>query len=181
MDRFLEEVAAPTAAPGGGSAACHVGALSAALVEMCAGMAAQKGKQGAAEVVSQATALRERLARQTDLDAQAFEAVLTAYHLPKDDPGRKQAIGAALRGAAQSPLQVLDLLLQLSESIVRCEPFVPAGARSDWESSVIFARAAADVAEKNVLINLDGASGADELASELRATRAQLDQRLPKV
>ncbi len=181
MDRFLEALAAPTAAPGGGSAACYAGAVSAALVEMCAGLAAKKEKPGAQEILGAAKELRGAMLRQADLDAASFEVVMAAYREPKDAEGRKERIAQALKGAALSPLATMDLVLRLSELIRKAEAVVPNSARSDWESAVVFALAAADVAGRNVAINLDGAADADELRASLEERRAAIRRQLPEV
>ena len=181
MDQFLEQLAAPTAAPGGGSAACYAGAMSAAIVEMCAGLAANKERPGARDILEPAADLRRAFVRQAQLDAEAFEAVMAAYREPKGSPARKEHIALALKGAALSPLAALDLVLALASQIRATEPLVPASARSDWESAVVFAGAAADVAARNVAINLDGVADGEELKAELAQRQAELSRRLPKV
>jgi formiminotetrahydrofolate cyclodeaminase len=181
MDRFLEELAAPTAVPGGGAAACYAGAMSAAVVEMCAGLGAKKERPGAQEILAPVAELRSQFLRQAELDAAAFEAVMAAYREPKDSPGRKERIAQALKGAALSPLATMDLVLRLSEYIAKAQAVVPASARSDWESAVVFAQAAADVAGRNVAINLDGAADAEELGSALEERRSLLRRQLPEV
>jgi len=181
MDRFLEALAAPTAAPGGGSAACYAGAMSAAVVEMCAGLAAKKERPGAQQILGPAAELRRQFLRQADLDAASFEVVMAAYREPKDAPDRKERIAQALKGAALSPLATLDFVLKLSDLILATEAVVPSSARSDWESAVVFAAAAADVAARNVAINLDGAADADELRAALEERRAAVRRQLPKV
>lgn len=181
MDRFLEELAAATPTPGGGSAACYVAATAAALVEMCAGLGQKKGKPGADEVIRDASALRGELLRQAELDGEAFQQVLAAYRLAKEDPGRASAIAAALRVAALSPLGILDQVIALAKVIARAQEITPPSANSDWESASVFARAAADVAARNVRVNLPGATEAQALASDLETKLETLEGALPKV
>jgi len=181
MDRFLEDLAAPTPAPGGGSAACYAGAMAAAVAEMCAGLAAKKEKPGAQELLQPLRGLREQFVHQAEVDAKAFDDVLAAYRVPKDDPGRKAGIAQALKRAALSPLRTMDLVLDLADLVRRVEAFVLPSARSDFESAVVFARAGADVAARNVRINLDGAADAEELGAALAEKEAALRQRLPEV
>ncbi len=181
MDRFLDELAAATPTPGGGSAACYVAATAAAIVEMCGGLGQKKGKSGAEELVRGANALRQTLLQQAELDGAAFDQVLAAYRIPKDSPQRPGAIATALRAAALSPLQILDQLLSLADLIARAQEITPAAAKSDWESAAIFARAASDVAARNVRVNLDGAAGATELEEKLAAKLALFGSKLPTV
>ncbi len=181
MDRFLEQLAAPTAVPGGGAAACYAGAMSAAVAEMCAWLAAKKEKPGAQEILGPVAALRREFLHQADLDAASFEVVMAAYREPKDAAGRKERIAQALKGAALSPLATMDLVIRLAGLIRQTEAVVPNSARSDWESAVVFATAAADVAARNVAINLDGAADSDELRAELEKKQAEIRRELPEV
>src|SRR5207247_4101956 len=109
LDGWLEELAAGTPAPGGGSAASLAGALAGELVGMVArltvGRKAYAGvQQRAAELLAEAVALRAQLRRLVDDDAAAYAKVSAAYRLPKDDPRRTRAADEALVGAARTPL-----------------------------------------------------------------------------
>ncbi|MDA8345139.1 MAG: cyclodeaminase/cyclohydrolase family protein [Thermaerobacter sp.] len=181
MDGFLDSLASATPTPGGGSAACYVAATGAAIVEMCAGLGAKKGKQGAEELAGAAHALRQDFLRQAELDGAAFDQVLSAYRMPKDSPERPDAIASALRSAALSPLHILDQVRELADLITRAQEITPAAAKSDWESAAVFARAASDVAGRNVRVNLDGAAGAAELEAQLASKLELVDRGLPKV
>ncbi len=181
MDRFLEELAAPTPTPGGGSAACYVAATGCAIVEMCAGLGEKKGKEGAQALAQAAKTLRRQFTEQAVLDGAAFDQVLAAYRLPKESPQRPGAIATGLRAAALSPLRALELLSDLADLTARAQEITPPAAKSDWESAAVFTRAAADVAARNVRVNLDGAAGAAELEAQLAARLEEVDRRLPKV
>src|SRR3989441_17459 len=109
LDGWLEELAAGTPAPGGGSAASLAGALAGALVGMVARLTVGRKayaavQQRAAEILAEAEALRAQLRRLVDDDAAAYAKVSAAYRLPQDDPRRTRAADEALVGAAQTPL-----------------------------------------------------------------------------
>lgn len=174
MGEFLDELAAPTPTPGGGAAAASVAAVSAALCEMVAGLGAVKGREGAGDVVAEAHALRVRLLSLGDADGPAFDQVMAAYRLPKDDPARPRAISAALRVAALSPLDMLDAMAELSSVLSRARGVCPKSAQSDLDGAFAFLKAAVEVAGRNVSVNLDGADGAEEL-------RAMLDEKLGRL
>lgn len=168
MDDFLGLLAAPTPTPGGGSAAAFVAAVAAALCEMVAGLGAARGREGADAVAALARDMRARLLRQAVEDGQAFDRVMEAYRLPREDPGRSAAIAAALRSAALSPLGMLDAMAELGDLLARAGPVCPSSARSDLDGARIFLRSAADVAARNVTVNLGDADGAAELAAMLQ-------------
>ncbi len=86
---FLDDLAAATPTPGGGSAAAHAGAMGAALVAMVARLTIGKKKYAAVEaqmkeILNQAERLRCELTAAVDEDSAAFEGVMAAFKLPKD-------------------------------------------------------------------------------------------------
>ncbi len=127
---FLDAVAQPTAAPGGGSVAALAGALSASLGQMVAGLSRKKKSQAAhaeqlSEAVSEFGAASRFLAEAIDRDAASFESVMAAYKLPQGDPAEQQrredAIQKALKGAAQVPLEVARQAAELFEKLGQLE------------------------------------------------------------
>jgi formiminotetrahydrofolate cyclodeaminase len=113
LERWLEELAAPSATPGGGSATAMAGAMAGALVAMVCGVTAAKNV--AAEVRTSLTAARERadklrrrMAALIDEDVTVFSAVMAAYALPRasaeQQAARSSAIQAALHQATLVPL-----------------------------------------------------------------------------
>src|SRR5512144_298905 len=97
---FIEELAAPTATPGGGSAAAYAGAMGAGLVAMVAGLTIGKKKYAEVEAEMQAVRvmaekLRKELTQAVDDDAAAFEAVMGSFKLPKETEEQKTARTAA--------------------------------------------------------------------------------------
>src|SRR4051795_2689409 len=81
---FIEQLAAPTATPGGGSAAAAAGAMAAGLAHMVAAMS--RGKKAYlqhTDALNQAIArlatLREDLKTAIDADAASYNAVMKAY------------------------------------------------------------------------------------------------------
>src|SRR5512144_769322 len=97
---FIEELAAPTATPGGGSAAAYAGAMGAGLIAMVAGLTIGKKKYAEVEAQMQAIrvmaeSLRKELTQAVDDDAAAFEAVMGSFKLPKETEEQKTARTAA--------------------------------------------------------------------------------------
>ncbi|MBN2044221.1 MAG: glutamate formimidoyltransferase [Anaerolineales bacterium] len=162
---FLDQLAADTPTPGGGSAAAYSGAMAASLVVMVARLTLGKKKYEdfnaqMEEIIIQAELLKEKLAQAVIQDAEAFESVMTAYRMPKDSESQKsvraEAIREATLQAARVPLEVagdavgvLGLAQQVAEN-------GNLNAVTDAGSAAALARAALTGAGMNVRINLSG-------------------------
>ena len=105
LERWLEALAAPTAAPGGGAAAGLGLALAAALVEMVAGLTLRR-EAGPREIetrhaIHRGSELRREAVALARADASAFTAFERALALPRgtaEERGlREQAKRAAYR------------------------------------------------------------------------------------
>ena len=160
---FLDEVAAGTPTPGGGTVSALAGALGAALVSMVAGLTRGKKKYAAvepemAEAQREARELRERLAGLLRRDAQAFDAVLVAMRLPQATPGeaeaRAQAIEAATWTATRVPLETAEASLAVTRWAARIVRSGNVNAASDGLVAAALGRAACEGALANVEINL---------------------------
>src|SRR5882762_2691652 len=163
LDGWLDQLAAGTPAPGGGSAAALGGALAGALVAMVArltvGRKAYASMQGrAAEILAEADALRAQLRRLVDDDAAAYAKVSAAYRLPKDDPRRAQAADEALVGAAQTPLAMARGAARLLALAKEIGAIGNRNARSDALVAEALARATLAGAVENVKVNVQSLS-----------------------
>src|SRR3954471_6482079 len=88
VEPFVEQLAAPTATPGGGSASAAAAAMAAGLAHMVAAMS--RGKKAYAqyerelsEAIARLSTLREELKAAIDEDAHAFDLVMKAYKASK--------------------------------------------------------------------------------------------------
>jgi len=180
MERLLEDLGAPTPAPGGGSVAALAGALAAALCRMVAGLTA--GKEQLADsrpdmerVLRDATALQNRLGDLADEDSRAFRDVIEARRLPRGTAGERKAREKAMQDAvlrsAQAPLSTLRALRELSAlALCVCDKGNP-GSVTDAGSSAQMIRAGAVCAVYNVRINLPSlrdAAARERLGGEAR-------------
>lgn len=180
-DSFLAALAAGTPAPGGGSAAAYAGAAGAALVAMVARLTIGKKKYAAVEaqmqaILTRAEELQEFLQRAVTLDAAAFEAVMAAYRLPKDTPeqqtGRKQAIETAMLAAAEAPLKVAGMAVEVLELASQVIAAGNLNAISDGASGAAMARASLAGSGLNVRINvnsLENPQAGEALVAELES------------
>lgn len=161
---FIEELAAPTPTPGGGSAGAYAGAMGAALVSMVAGLTIGKKKYAEVEAEMQAIrvraeSLRKDLTQAVGDDAAAFEALMGAFKLPKDTEeqrvARHAAITHATLNAAHVPLHVAEYAVEVMQLAIKCARKGNVNALSDSLSAFAMARAALTAAACNVRINLD--------------------------
>jgi formiminotetrahydrofolate cyclodeaminase len=183
---ILDAVAAPTAAPGGGSVAALSGALGACLGQMVAQLSRQKKSQAQfAEELSNALAELRRagdaLAKAIDEDAAAYEGVMAAFKLakgtPAEDQKRAEAIQRATRGAAEVPLRVAVAATGLLARLGQLEPLISPSMMSDLRVGRLMAAAAVRGALENVAINLDSITDA-AYVKQTRARMAALEEQL---
>jgi methenyltetrahydrofolate cyclohydrolase len=145
---FLDAVAAPTPAPGGGSSAGIVCALAAALVEMAAGI----GEAG--DAAAAARALCGRALALAELELTAYAPVLEARRLPADDPARRERIAAALEQASAVPREIAAVADEVVVLARRVGTEVSAAVRGDAETGRLLAEAAGAAAALLVETNL---------------------------
>lgn len=156
--QFAGAVASPTATPGGGAVAALAGALSASLAEMVAGLTVGKRhyedvQETMAAIVAAAGTLRQDLLAAIDEDIQAFDAVMEAYRLPKDEDGRAEAIQQSMAHAADVPLNVARLsveAMQLAEQVAKQGN---KNAACDAAVAALMGLAAVEGAALNVRVN----------------------------
>jgi glutamate formiminotransferase / formiminotetrahydrofolate cyclodeaminase len=102
VEPFVEQLAAPTATPGGGSAAAASGAMAAALAHMVAAMSRGKKayvqfEQPLSAAIARLSVLREELKASIDADAEAYNGVMKAYRQAKETGDADGVINPALR------------------------------------------------------------------------------------
>jgi glutamate formiminotransferase/formiminotetrahydrofolate cyclodeaminase len=160
IEPFIEQLAAPTATPGGGSAAAAAGAMAAGLAVMVASMS--RGKKADLQYEKELSAaiarlepLREELKSAIDADAESYDAVMKAYKQAKAEPAVGEAvIDASLKLATGVPLSVAEKsreVAQLTESLLAISN---PNMKSDLVTAQALAGAAITGALANVEINL---------------------------
>ena len=189
---FSEEVASKKATPGGGSVSAYIGALAAGLVCMVARITMGKKEappsvEGLNEVVKEGNALRQKLLRLVVEDTEAFDLVMKAFKLSKDQPeARKKAIEEATVKASEIPLSTLDCSVRVLRLAHEVAEKGSTNALSDVVTAVSAARAAVEGAASNVMINLktlEDRKYADNVArkvSNLKEESFILDERIKK-
>jgi len=157
---FIEQLAAPTATPGGGSASAAAGAMAAGLGGMVASMSRGKKAylQFEAELtaaVARLAALREELQVAIDADAESYNTVMKAYKAAKETDDGGRGVAAALRQATSVPLSVAEGVAEVAQIAESLKSKTSKMMASDLTTAVALARAALEGALANVHINLD--------------------------
>jgi formiminotetrahydrofolate cyclodeaminase len=163
IGEWLEAVASPTPAPGGGAAAALNAAVGAALIEMACNLTTGRPRYAQQEAamraaLAEATTLRRRALHLAAADVEAFGAVSAAYELPKetDEQRRTRAeqIQRALAGATEVPLQTAVLAGDVVRLARRILDGANVNVRADVAAAAIAGRAALEVALINAEANL---------------------------
>jgi glutamate formiminotransferase/formiminotetrahydrofolate cyclodeaminase len=160
VEPFIEQLAAPTATPGGGSAAAASAAMAAGLATMVASMS--RGKKAylqyereLSEAIARLGNLREELKAAIDGDAEAYNAVMKAYKTAKDSAGADGIIDAALKQATSVPLGVAERAREVAGLAEKLRPITNPNMKSDLTTALALAGAGIEGALANVEINLE--------------------------
>ena len=164
---FTNLLSTDAPAPGGGSVAALCGAMSGALSSMVGALThGKKGYEeafeGAEEVGVEGQRLKDEFLADVDRDTEAFNNVMAAMRLPKktdeDKAARAAAIEEAGKQATLVPLNVLRRTMEAAEIARRIAGIGNKNSVSDAGVAALTARAAAEGAYLNVVINLPGIS-----------------------
>lgn len=182
---FVNETASDSAAPGGGSISALTGALGAALGTMVANLSAiKKGWEDRVGEFSpwaeKGQTLKDRLIALVDEDTRAFDAIMTAFGLPKDTPDqvsiRKQAIQDASKYATEVPFRTMQTAFECLPLLKQMADHGNPNSLSDVGVGALCIKTAVRGAWLNVLINAQGLSDkpwAENIVSEARALLAK--------
>jgi glutamate formiminotransferase / formiminotetrahydrofolate cyclodeaminase len=189
VQAFADETASESPAPGGGSVSAMVGSLGAALNAMVANLSsAKKGWEDRfawfSAKADEAQGLKKELLLLVDEDTRAFNAILEAFKLPKQEEAekviRKKAIQDATLYAIEVPFRVLQkaaAIMDLADEMVRKgNP----NSLSDAAVGALCARTAVYGAYLNVCINAVGLEDKEHASEYLTRSKAILETTLQK-
>lgn len=173
---FVASLSARTPTPGGGSMAAALVASGSALASMAFRFTSGDKYAGVesamAARVEELDRLRARGLELVDLDSRSYDAVTSAYKLPKttdaEKAARSAAIQAGLRGALEVPAETIDRALAALVIAVDGLGDANPNLLSDAASGAHCLASACEAAFLNVKINAasiaDKAWGAEQLA-----------------
>lgn len=187
VEGFLEAMGSKDPTPGGGAAAAVAGATGAALIAMVGRLTI--GKPGFEDLDERMRALVERadearaeFLAMGDRDAAAFDAVMSAFRMPKgtdvEKASRADAIQRGVEHAASVPLEIARRAVDLMELAEDATAMGNPNAASDGMSAAGMLLAAVIGARANVEINasaLKDAACRDALLEEVTAIRDRAD------
>jgi len=164
LEKFIDEVASSSPAPGGGSVSAAAGALASALSSMVCRLTIGKKRfkdveEELKQVLEKAETTRKQMQEFIIKDAESFDKVMEAFKLPKytdeEKKRRDEAVQEATKGAIVVPLQVMEKTLEALAMVkVVAEKGNP-NMISDAGVSSLMARTALEGAYLNVRINLN--------------------------
>ena len=159
VEPFIEQLAAPTATPGGGSAAAASGAMAAGLAGMVASMS--RGKKAylqhesqLSEAIGRLALIREELKAAIDADAESYNLVMKAYKSAKGSAEGGRLINVALKLATTVPLGVAGRAVEVAQIAAKLASVTNPNMKSDLTTAVALAGATLTGALANVEINL---------------------------
>lgn len=169
-------------APGGGSVLALVSSLGLALSQMAMNFSLDKedflgldpaSQEEIRQDLEELGRLRQGLEELIDLDSQAFNGVLRAYKLDREDPARPGAIEEGYKEALAVPLKCLNYSLRSLELELSLAGHANKGLISDTAIGAILSYTALEASIYNIKINLKGI-GSESYKKQLEAevTRA---------
>lgn len=178
LAEFRRRTAGPTPTPGGGSVASVTAALGAGLVQMAVHISARKAARAGTDPdhspghdwdsdARRGRALADALADAAAADVVAFETLMRAYRMPREDAAatrdRDRAVAEAGAAATEVPLRLAETITETVEFAGTVVDQVVDQVRSDVLAGVEILAGAFHAALHTVEINLAG------LAAEPRA------------
>ncbi len=182
VESFLDQLAADSATPGGGGVAALNGALGASLVSMVCRLTIGKKKYADVsaemwDILQKSETLRTQLTTLIDEDVSAFNAVMTAFGLPRetdtDKKARTDAIQSALKNATIVPLETARACATVIELSKIVAEKGNANAASDAGLAAQSALAGLRSAALNVKINL-GSLKDEQFVSKTQADLVEI-------
>lgn len=172
VDALIARLSSSDPVPGGGSAAGIAGAMGAALVGMVVELtvgrpAAEEHAASLERLGSSSARLRQALLDLSQQDADAYQSVVAARRLPRetdaDKAHRRRVIDEAMHAAAEAPLGIARLAVDVLADAAAVAPIGNVNAVSDAGVAALLAGTAVRGAILNVQINLPYLAADDPL------------------
>jgi methenyltetrahydrofolate cyclohydrolase len=129
-------------------------------------------------VAERARALRARALELAEIELHAYEPVLEALRLPRDDPQRTERVDAAAVKASESPLAIAGVGAELAELAADLARTGSQNLAGDAIAGALLAEAAAQAAARLVAINLTDGPAVSEAAGLARRAAVARDAAL---
>lgn len=165
LEKFMNETASESVAPGGGSVSAYIGALGSALGVMVANISSHK--RGWDERWDEFSAWAEKgktiqneLLKLVDEDTNAFNMIMGAFKMPKntdeEKKERKKAIEEATKNAIMVPFSIMETALRSYEVIEEMVKEGNPNSVTDAGVGALAVRTCIKGAYLNVCVNTQG-------------------------
>jgi formiminotetrahydrofolate cyclodeaminase len=173
LRELLEEIAAPSPAPG-------AGAVSGVVIAMAAGLIASAARRSTdwdegKGVAAQAQALRARVERLAEANEEAYLEALALIEGAREDGDRDAEIGKALDTAAELPLAIAECAYDVALLGAEAAAHAVRGGAEDACAAALLAEAAARAAAGLVAVNLVSLPGDERVEHARRLADAATD------
>lgn len=161
---LIDALADSNPTPGGGSAAAITGGMGCALVLMAVAVTLKSKKLDLSKrpelerAQKRISEIKEQLEILTIDDAKAFDTVMAAFALPKDNIHRRSEIDRALIFAAEIPLKSAKNAAEALKATRQLSALIQSSVSSDLNCAIHLLTAAIQCAAENVKINLNSLS-----------------------
>ena len=162
-NRFIDELASDSSAPGGGSASAMAGIIAVSLTSMVAGLTLnKKGYESVSgimnDIINETGQIRNRLEDLMKEDTDAFLKLMAAMKMPKgtqdEKDARKIEVERSMKGAIMTPWRIAShchRIMRIGAMLLREGN---SNAITDAGASMKIARAAIESSLLNVKINI---------------------------
>lgn len=180
----IDEFSKPIPTPGGGSAAAISGAMGCSLIEKAVGITIkskktpQEVKERLSDYLLKIKEKRVNLESQIREDSYAFDVVMNAYKIAKEDESRTKKIQDALIYAAEVPLKSAKLCYD-AILIAKELDGIKQEVISDYRSGIYLLEASIKCALENVYINADSITD-ENIKNNLKNQAKELDLKIAK-
>lgn len=175
LDSFVERLASPSPAPGGGAASSLVAVVGSALTSMVAGLTVgKKGYENSQEIMERvskrSSELRNELRDLMVQDEEAFNRIVGAWKMPKATDDEKAKRDKELQAATMVAIQVPWKIALAAQEILRISAILVThgnkNAITDAGCSLEFSLAALRGVIQNIKINLKSLKNKDTVEME---------------
>jgi glutamate formiminotransferase/formiminotetrahydrofolate cyclodeaminase len=162
---FVEEIAARTSAPGGGSASAAIAAIGVGLGAMVAKLTYgvrkfENVQQNMADIIPELHETTQKMIPMIDADTNAFNDYVDAIRMPKNSDEEKKArtnaMQEGLKKAIRIPLETMSIGDSAWSGIIEAAKYGNIASKSDVEVGAKALETGIWGAYKNVVINMDG-------------------------
>jgi formiminotetrahydrofolate cyclodeaminase len=132
------------------------------------------------EQANRAAELRGRALELAEVELHAYEPVLAALRLPREEPDRAARVDAARATASESPLEIARIGAELAELAADIAHTGNRNLAGDAIAGALLAEASAQAAARLVAINLTGGPAVQEAAALAERARTAREAALTR-